>query len=44
MSGITPLSIICSRTPGDNHFSEEADMILGGSLIPPEREKKDSKK
>jgi DNA-directed RNA polymerase subunit beta' len=28
---------------GDIHFPEEADKILGGSLIPPEREKKDSK-
>nr|UFQ87448.1 RNA polymerase beta'' subunit [Ampelocalamus breviligulatus] len=28
---------------GDMHFPEEADKILGGSLIPPEREKKDSK-
>jgi DNA-directed RNA polymerase subunit beta' len=25
---------------GDIHFPEEADKILGGSLIPPEREKK----
>nr|AGC38238.1 RNA polymerase beta'' subunit [Cryptochloa strictiflora] len=29
---------------GDIHFPEEADKILGGSLVPPEREKKDSKK
>nr|YP_009240701.1 RNA polymerase beta' subunit [Guadua angustifolia]AJA39742.1 RNA polymerase beta' subunit [Guadua angustifolia] len=28
---------------GDIYFPEEADKILGGSLIPPEREKKDSK-
>nr|YP_010547363.1 RNA polymerase beta'' subunit [Acrachne racemosa]UYL23344.1 RNA polymerase beta'' subunit [Acrachne racemosa] len=28
---------------GDIHFLEEADKILGASLIPPEREKKDSK-
>nr|YP_009410630.1 RNA polymerase beta subunit [Dichaetaria wightii]ASJ66046.1 RNA polymerase beta subunit [Dichaetaria wightii] len=28
---------------GDIHFPEESDKILGGSLIPPEREKKDSK-
>nr|YP_009233769.1 RNA polymerase beta' subunit [Bouteloua curtipendula]AMB49464.1 RNA polymerase beta' subunit [Bouteloua curtipendula] len=28
---------------GDIHFPEEADKILGPSLIPPEREKKDSK-
>nr|YP_009246015.1 RNA polymerase beta' subunit [Distichlis bajaensis]AMB35912.1 RNA polymerase beta' subunit [Distichlis bajaensis] len=28
---------------GDIHFPEEADKILGASLIPPEREKKDSK-
>nr|YP_009135601.1 RNA polymerase beta'' subunit [Zizania aquatica]AIM53776.1 RNA polymerase beta'' subunit [Zizania aquatica] len=28
---------------GDIHFPEEGDKILGGSLIPPEREKKDSK-
>ena len=28
---------------GDIHFPEEADKILGGSLIPPERDKKDSK-
>nr|YP_009421001.1 RNA polymerase beta subunit [Coelachne africana]ASR73575.1 RNA polymerase beta subunit [Coelachne africana] len=28
---------------GDIHFLEEADKILGGSLIPPEREKKDFK-
>nr|WPV71415.1 RNA polymerase beta'' subunit [Temochloa sp. CYZ-2023a] len=28
---------------GDIHFPEEADKILGGSLIPPEREKKESK-
>ncbi|MED6121194.1 DNA-directed RNA polymerase subunit beta'' [Stylosanthes scabra] len=28
---------------GDIHFPEEADKILGGSLIPLEREKKDSK-
>jgi DNA-directed RNA polymerase subunit beta' len=28
---------------GDIHFLEEADKILGGSLIPPKRERKDSK-
>nr|YP_010370356.1 RNA polymerase beta'' subunit [Macrochloa tenacissima]UOW78652.1 RNA polymerase beta'' subunit [Macrochloa tenacissima] len=28
---------------GDIHFPEEADKILGGCLIPPERQKKDSK-
>ena len=28
---------------GDIHFPEEADKILGASLIPPERDKKDSK-
>nr|AIQ79192.1 RNA polymerase beta' subunit [Chaetobromus involucratus subsp. dregeanus] len=28
---------------GDIYFPEEVDKILGGSLIPPEREKKDSK-
>nr|YP_009233854.1 RNA polymerase beta' subunit [Hilaria cenchroides]AMB49549.1 RNA polymerase beta' subunit [Hilaria cenchroides] len=28
---------------GDIHFPEEADKILGAGLIPPEREKKDSK-
>nr|YP_009346171.1 RNA polymerase beta'' subunit [Streptochaeta spicata]AOR40736.1 RNA polymerase beta'' subunit [Streptochaeta spicata] len=28
---------------GDIHFPEEADKILGGILIPPEREKNDSK-
>nr|YP_009642159.1 RNA polymerase beta '' subunit [Catapodium marinum]QCD14604.1 RNA polymerase beta '' subunit [Catapodium marinum] len=28
---------------GDIHFPEEADKVLGGCLIPPERQKKDSK-
>jgi DNA-directed RNA polymerase subunit beta' len=28
---------------GDIHFLEEADKILGGSLIPPKRERKDYK-
>ena len=28
---------------GDIHFPEEADKVLGGCLIPPERKKKDSK-
>jgi DNA-directed RNA polymerase subunit beta' len=28
---------------GDIHFPEEADKLLGGCLIPPERQKKDSK-
>lgn len=39
LKGHTELKIFS----GHIHFPEEADKILGGSLIPPEREKKASK-